>query len=108
MVARKLKTVYRGIPINIFVGLKPKMNSMLSDDGKESNTEKGVNTATEFNEFRDTLFNRKVVGHKMKRFKVKNTNLEHMELKKILISCFDDKRFALNDVCIRLLVFIKT
>ena len=39
MVARKLKTVYRGIPINIFVGLKPKMNSMLSDDGKESNTE---------------------------------------------------------------------
>ena len=37
---------------------------------------------TEFNEFRDTLFNKKVVGHKMKRFKVKNTNLEHMELKK--------------------------
>ena len=39
MVARKLKTAYRGIPINIFVGLKPKMNSMLSDDDKESNTE---------------------------------------------------------------------
>ena len=26
---------------------------MLSDDGKESNTAKGVNIATEFNEFRD-------------------------------------------------------
>ena len=81
MVARKLKTVYGGIPINIFVGLKPKMSSMLSDDGKESNTEKVVNTATEFNEFRDTLFTKKVVGHKIKRFKVKNTNLEHMESK---------------------------
>ena len=31
------------------------MHSMLSNDGQESNTAKGVNTATEFNEFRDTL-----------------------------------------------------
>ena len=30
---------------------------MLSDDGKESNTAKGINTATEFNEFKDTSFN---------------------------------------------------
>ena len=29
------------------------MNSMLSDNGKESNTAKGVNTATELNEFRE-------------------------------------------------------
>ena len=28
-------------------------------DGKESNTVKGVNIATEFNEFRDTLFKEK-------------------------------------------------
>ena len=32
------------------------MYSMLSDDGKESNTAKVVNIASEFNEFRDTLF----------------------------------------------------
>ena len=30
------------------------MHSMLSDGGKESNTAKGVNIATEFNGFRDT------------------------------------------------------
>ena len=36
------------------------MYSMLSDDGKKFNIPKGVNTATEFNEFRDTLFNKKV------------------------------------------------
>ena len=30
------------------------MDSMISDDGKESYTAKGVNIATEFNELRDT------------------------------------------------------
>ena len=49
MVVGKMKIIYRGIPINKFVGLKSKMHSMLSDDGKESNTAKGVNIATEFN-----------------------------------------------------------
>ena len=35
------------------------MYFILSDDGKETDTAKGVNIATEFNEFRDTLFNKK-------------------------------------------------
>ena len=30
------------------------MHSMLWDDGKESNAAKGINTATECNEFKDT------------------------------------------------------
>ena len=50
MVPGKMKDEYKGIPIIKFVGLKWKMYSMLSDDGKESNTEKGVNIATEFSE----------------------------------------------------------
>ena len=49
------------------------MHSMLSDDGKESNTEKGINTVTEFNEFKDTLFSKKVIRHKMKRIQSKKT-----------------------------------
>ena len=36
-------------------------------DGKESKTAKGVNIAIEFNEFKDTLFNKKIMRHKMKR-----------------------------------------
>ena len=48
-------------------------------DGKESNTAKGVNIATEFNEFKDALFNKKVVGHKMKRIQNKRHKLEHMK-----------------------------
>ena len=40
---------------------------MKNIDNKKSNTAKGVNITTEFNEFKDTLFNRKVIRLKMKR-----------------------------------------
>ena len=65
MVVGKMKDEYEGILINKFVGLKSKMHSVLLDDGKESNTAKGINTATDFNESKDTLFNKKVIRHKM-------------------------------------------
>ena len=58
-----MKEVYEGKVIGQFVGLKSKMHSMKTIDGTESNTDKGVNSATEFNEFKDTLFNRKIIRH---------------------------------------------
>ena len=98
MVVSKMKVVNKGIPINKFVGLKSKIfYSMLSDDGKKSNTAKGVNIATEFNEFRDTLFNKKVLRHKMKRIQSKKHKLGTYEINKKSLSCFDDKIFVLND-----------
>ena len=45
MVVGKMKIERKGIPMNKFVGLKSKMYSMLSDDGKESNSAKGVHIA---------------------------------------------------------------
>ena len=54
-----------------FAGLKSEKYSMKNIDGKESNTGKGINIATEFNEFKDTLFNKKVVRHKMRRIQSK-------------------------------------
>ena len=44
---------------------------MLSDDGKESNTAKGVNIATEFNECKTMLFNKKKKKKKMLRQKMR-------------------------------------
>ena len=49
MVVGKMKVKYNGISLNKFVGLKSKIHSMLSDDGKESSTAKAINIATEFN-----------------------------------------------------------
>ena len=49
-----------------FVGLKLLMHSMKNINGKESNTAKRVNTGAELNELKDSLFNKKVVIHKMR------------------------------------------
>ena len=54
-----MKDVPEGKIIDTFVGLKSKMHSMKNNDGKESNMAKGVNIATEFNEFKNTFFNKK-------------------------------------------------
>ena len=72
-----MKDESEGKIIGEFVGLNSKMYSMLSGDGKESNLAKGVNIATEFNEFKYILFNKKVLRHKMRRIQSKNINLEH-------------------------------
>ena len=44
----KMKDEFEGKIIDEFVGLKSKMHSMNNIDGKESNTAKRVNIATEF------------------------------------------------------------
>ena len=67
------------------------MHSMPSDHGKESNTAKGINTATEFNQFKGTLFNKKVIRHKMKK-----TEFEHMKAKKHHCHLLMIKRFVLD------------
>ena len=54
----KMKDESEGKITDEFVGLKSKMYSMKNIDGKWSNTAKGVNIATEFYEFKDTLFNK--------------------------------------------------
>ena len=74
----EMKEAFEGKAISEFVGLNSKMHSMKTIDGKESNTGKGANFATAFNEFKDPLFNKKVVRHKVKRIqKTKNIRLEH-------------------------------
>ena len=97
MVAGTIKVVNKGISVNKFVGLNSKVHSILSDDVKESNTAKRVNIATEFNGIRDTLFNKKIIRHKMKTIQSKKHKLGTYEINKISLSCFDNKRFVLTD-----------
>ena len=72
--------------IDDFFGLKSKMDYMKNIDGKESNTAKGVNIATEFNEFKDTLFNKKIIRHKMKWIQGKKHKMETYEIKETSLS----------------------
>ena len=93
----KMKDEYGGVFIDQFVGLKSKMYSIRKIDGNESSTAKGVNIATEFNEFKIVLFNKKIIRHKMKRIQAKKHKIGTYEIDKISLSCFDDKRFVLDD-----------
>ena len=80
----KMKDEFGGVIVDKFVGLKSKMYSIKKIDGKESNTAEGVNIATEFNEFKDVLFNKKIIRQKLEEFKVKSINWELMKLTEYL------------------------
>ena len=96
-VISKMKDESEGKIIDEFVRLKSKMYSMKNVNGKESNMAKGVNIATEFNELKDTLFHKEIIRRKMRRIQGKKHKMGTYEINKILLSCFDDKRFVLND-----------
>ena len=56
-----MKNELGGVIVNEFVGLKSKMYSVKKIDGKECNSAKGVSIATEFDKFKDVLFNKKII-----------------------------------------------
>ena len=59
------------------------------------NTPKGISIATESNKFKDILFNKNVLRHKMKRIQSKKHKLGTYEIDKLSLSFFDDKRYVL-------------
>ena len=93
----KMQNEFGGVIVEEFVGLKSKMYSIKNIDGKESNTAKGVNIATEFNEFKDVLFNKNIIRHNMKKIQSKKHKLGTSEIEKRSLLYFDNKRFVFGD-----------
>ena len=56
-----------------------------------------MSIAIEFDKFKDILFNKKIIRHKMKRIQSKKHKLGTYKIDKISLSCFDDKRYVLGD-----------
>ena len=96
-VLRKMKDELNGNKIVEFVGLKPKMYSLISFDGKESDKAKEVSLKLRNNGYIDVFFNKKVVRHKMKRIQSKLYETGTYDINKISSNCFDDKRHVLDD-----------
>ena len=78
-----------------------------SNYAKECNTAKEVSIATEFEKFKDVLLNKKIIRHKMKGIQSKKHKLGTYEIDKISLSCFDDKRYVLNNGIYTLAYFHK-
>ena len=96
-VVGKMKDEYSRKSILKFLGLKSKMYSILDESNNEKSTNKGHNAFIEFQEFHDTLFQKKILRHTMRGIKSKNHNLGTYETNKISLSCFDDKRYILKN-----------
>ena len=92
-----MKDEYGGNVIKEFIGLRSKMYSILDTKNNEKNTHKGHNSYIQHGEFFDTLYNKKVLRHKMRGIKYKNHSLFTYESNKTSTSCLDDKRYILND-----------
>ena len=56
-----------------------------------------MNIATEFDVYKDVLFNEKIIRHKMKKIQSNKEKLSIYEIGEISLSCFDDKRYILDD-----------
>ena len=54
-------------------------------------------TATESDKFKDVLFGEQIITHKMKRTQSKKHKLGVYEIDKIYLSCFEDKRYVLDN-----------
>ena len=93
----KMKDKFKGKTICEFVGLKSKIYSLVSVHDEEVSKAKGVNKKIKHKEFIDVLFNKKVIRHTMNRIQSKLHGLVTYDVYKISLSCFDDKRYVLDD-----------
>ena len=86
-VIEKMKDETGGVAIEEFVGLKPKMYSLL-EDNKEHKKAKSMNkkfvATISHNEYKDILLNNKCIRHSMNRIQSKEHRIETYEINKIL------------------------
>ena len=73
------------------------MYSLVTEDDEEKVRAKGVNKKLRHDEFCDVLFDEKVIRHNMKRIQAKKHRLGTYDICKVSLSCFDDKRYVLDD-----------
>ena len=74
----------------------------MKDNQKGGKTAKGIKKNVIKNDikhenYKDTLFNNKQIHHKMKTIRSKNHQLGSYEINKVSLSCFDDKRYILEN-----------
>ena len=73
------------------------MYSLISVDNQEVTRAKGVNKKLRQKEFVSVLFNKKVIRHNMIKIQSKLHKIGTYVVCKISLSCFDDKRYVLDD-----------
>ena len=77
------------------------MYSFLVVDSSEHKKAKGMNenvvATIRHNEYKDILLNKKYLRHLMNRIQIKDHKIGTSEIKKIYLTCLDDKIYILNN-----------
>ncbi|XP_078350639.1 uncharacterized protein LOC144635401 [Oculina patagonica] len=87
---------------NKFIGLRSKMYSYIKDNLQVGKTAKGIKKSVikkdiTHENYKETLFNKTQMHHTMKTIRSQGHQLGSYEINKISLSCFDDKRYILDD-----------
>ena len=98
----KFKDESAGIPITEFVGLRSKMYSYKKDNEQTARTAKGIKKQVikknlTHDNYKEVLFNNQQLRHSMKTIRSLNHQIGSFNLNKISLSCFDDKRYILEN-----------
>ena len=98
----KFKDEAAGVPICEFVGLRSEMYSYMKDNKKGGKTAKGIKkniikNNIKHENYKQTLFENKQMHHTMKTIRSQNHQIGSYEINKVSLSCFDDKRYILED-----------
>ena len=56
-----------------------------------------MNISLEFDEYTSIMLNKQITRHKMRKIQSKKRKIGTYEINKTSLSCFDDKRFVLDD-----------
>ena len=101
----KMKDETHGVPIQEFIGLRPKMYSILyteNDKLVEKKTAKGIKKSVTKRKLRhanykDCLFEKRQTMANMNQIRSERHEIYSIKLNKIGLSPYDDKRYILND-----------
>ena len=98
----KFKDEANGVPICEFIGLRAKMYSYLKNNNQVGKTAKGIKKIVirkniTHENYKNVLFNNEQMHHTMKTIRSNNHQLGSYKLNKVSLSCFDDKRYILED-----------
>jgi hypothetical protein len=98
----KFKDEAAGVPIVEFVGLRSKMYSYVKENGKGGMTAKGVKKYVIKNKlthdhFKGVIREKEQLRHNMNTMRSVKHQIGTYEMRKVTLSCFDDKRHLLDD-----------
>ena len=100
LVISKMKDEAEGVPIEEFVGLKPKMYFFLahnSEHKKANSVKRNVVATISHDKHKHLLFINKCIKHSINRIQGKDHRIGTYEIKKISLSCFDEKMYIQNN-----------